>query len=336
MVENHFLSDQFIIDCLQTIYGIKVAAFTCLPLGADIDASVYKARAEDQSSYFVKLKHYSDDDTSAALQLLLHNAEIKEIIAPIKTIDGQPIYHINDFMLVVYPFIEGQDGFSVDLTDDQWIILGKALRQVHEFHLPLSIKDQLKRETYCSPWIDAVRDIYKQIDAGVKAVDDIALKLLMFMKEHRKTIQCLIDRAEQLKIKIKEQPSEFVLCHSDIHAGNVLIANNGALYIVDWDNPIMAPKERDLMFVGAGVGNVWNNPDQEKLFYKGYGQAHINREILAYYRYIRIVEDIAIYCQELLLITGGAKEREIMYKHFIDMFAPQGVVEIAFDTDADL
>ena len=32
------------------------------------------------------------------------------------------------------------------------------------------------------------------------------------------------------------------------------------IYIVDWDEPIMAPKERDLMFIGGGVANVWNKP----------------------------------------------------------------------------
>jgi spectinomycin phosphotransferase len=331
MIENHFLSDQFIINCLYAIYGIKVAALTCLPLGADIDAAVYKAQTEDQSSYFVKLKCYSDGDISAALQLLLHNAGIKEIIAPIKTGDGKSIYHTNDFMLVVYPFIEGKDGFHVALTDDQWITFGKALRQVHELQLPSSIKGQIKQENYSSPWPEAVQDIYKRIDEGLSVTDQTASKLLMFFKEHKKTIQCLIDRAEELEKKIKEQPVEFVLCHSDIHAGNVLVGDNGALYIVDWDNPIMASKERDLMFIGAGVGNVWNSPDQEELFYKGYGQVHINREILSYYRYVRILEDIAVYCQQLLLTTDGACHREIMYKHFMDMFAPQGVVEIALN-----
>lgn len=31
----------------------------------------------------------------------------------------------------------------------------------------------------------------------------------------------------------------------------------------------MAPKERNLMFIGGGVANVWNNPREEKFFYKG-------------------------------------------------------------------
>ncbi len=56
MIEKPPLSDQRIIDCLNTYYGIKVATLTFLPLGADINASVYKAEAHDHSSYFIKVK----------------------------------------------------------------------------------------------------------------------------------------------------------------------------------------------------------------------------------------------------------------------------------------
>ena len=41
---------------------------------------------------------------------------------------------------------------------------------------------------------------------------------------------------------IQETIAEFVLCHSDIHGGNVLIDGNDAIYIVDWDEPIIALK----------------------------------------------------------------------------------------------
>ena len=39
--------DQRIIDCLNANYGIKVARLTLLPIGADLNASVYKAEAHD-------------------------------------------------------------------------------------------------------------------------------------------------------------------------------------------------------------------------------------------------------------------------------------------------
>ena len=83
------------------------------------------------------------------------------------------------------------------------------------------------------------------------------------------------------------------MCHSDIHAGNILIDANGALYIVDWDNPVLAPKERDLMFIGGGQEFAGHTAQEEEtLFYRGYGQTQIDPIALAYYRYERIIQDI--------------------------------------------
>lgn len=353
MIEKQSLSDQRIIDCLNQDYGIEVALITFLPLGADMDASVYKVQSSDQVSYFVKLKRGHHQDIGVTIQLLLHNAGIQEIISPLKTKYGQPRQYIDDFTLIIYPFIEGQDGFVKNLTDEQWVTLGRALRKVHafnvslyelgvplhEFDKPLSLKDQIRRESYSPKWRDTVRKIYASIDGNIIGenivMDEIALKLLAFMKEHRLIIERLVDRAEQLCQKIQEQSPECVLCHSDIHAGNVLIQENGAIYLVDWDAPIMAPKERDLMFIGGGVGNVWNNPREEELFYKGYGKTEINRTTLAYYRHERIVEDIAIYSESLLMSMAGGADRLQMYQHFIDMFEPRGVVDIAFETEVN-
>lgn len=155
------------------------------------------------------------------------------------------------------------------------------------------------------------------------------------MGERREIIHHLVNRAEVLSQKLQEQSPEYVLCHSDIHGGNVLIDESSSIFIVDWDDPIMAPKERDLMFIGGGVANVWNNPREEEFFYKGYGKTEINRTILAYYRHERIVEDIAEYGQALLLTPDGGKERWTMFEQFKGMFEPNGVVDIALKTDID-
>ena len=57
------------------------------------------------------------------------------------------------------------------------------------------------------------------------------------MKKHTITIHRLVGRAEQLCNEIQKQSPEFVLCHSDIHGGNVLIDGNEIIYMVDWDDP---------------------------------------------------------------------------------------------------
>lgn len=324
-----------LIKCLKTYYGVTVATLAFLPIGADAHASIYKAQTSNQVSYFIKLKLGHNHDVSVEIVELLQRTGIQQIISPIKTIHGKSTQPIENFTLIVYPFIEGQDGFSRSLTDDQWIKLGKALKQIHEIEVPSSTQKSIRRETYSPKWRNALRSIYPHIESN-PITDETGLKLQKFMKQTMPDIRRLVDRAEQLAKKLQSHSPKFVLCHSDIHGGNVLIRDASDIYIVDWDEPIMAPKERDLMFIGGGVGNVWNKPFEEKLFYKGYGETEIDSTTLAYYRYERIIEDIAIYSQELLLTTAGGKNRLEMYRHFIAMFEAQGVVDIAFTTDKSL
>lgn len=320
--------EKLIVSCLSAHYGIQAAKVTLLALGADRNARVYRAQTLNQTSYFIKVKSGHHPDTSSEIAELLRSAGVEQIIPPIKTLHGKLTHYIGDSTLIVYPFVDGQDGFHRALTEAQWIQLGKALKQIHALKVPSSMQNRIQKESYSAQWRDAVRSIYTHVETKPIA-DEVGAKLQLFMRKHLPDIKQLVDRAEQLGKQAQEHSPPFVLCHSDIHAGNVLMEGNTALYIVDWDDPIMAPKERDLMFVGGGVGNVWNKPHEETLFYEGYGKTEIDPLLLAYYRHERIVEDIAEYSRELLLKAEG-EDRLEMYKHFIAMFEPQGVVDIAF------
>ncbi|MCE5316224.1 MAG: aminoglycoside phosphotransferase family protein [Parachlamydia sp.] len=320
--------NKLVFSCLANHYHIDVESLTILPIGADRNATLYKAQTRN-ASYFVKIKQGHQDDISVNIVELLSEAGLQETILPIKTIDSQITQRMGDFTVIVYPYIIGQDGFKRDLTDDQWIRLGKAKKQVHEIDVPPPIQKRLRRESYSPKWREAVRSLYPRLESE-PAGDDVARQLLKLMQAQVKSIHRLVNGAEELAQKLQDHPH--VLCHSDLHAGNIFIDEKGAFYIVDWDEPIMAPKERDLMIIGGGVGNVWNKPYEEKLFYQGYGKTQMDRTLLAYYRHERIVEDIAIYGQELILKSPGGQDRWEMYQHFADMFKPQGVVEIAFKT----
>ncbi len=336
MEEKYASLQQDIIHRLYTDYNLEVTLLTRLLIGADMNAVVYKAESYDGASYFIKLRMGHTDDISLSILPLLHTAGVQQIIPPISTKSGNTRSLLRENTLIVYPFIPGQDGFSRPLSNTQWMTLGKALRQVHEYRVPSSVLNRLRRETYSNTWRMTVRSLYTHLDTEPNC-DTTGLKLLKYMKTHRNTIHCLVDRAEALSHKIQKLSPEFVLCHSDIHGGNVIVSDHDTIHIVDWDDPIMAPKERDLMFIGGGVANVWNNPHEEEMFYKGYGITEINKEILAYYRLERIVEDIAVYGQSLLLTQDGDHEdREIMYSHFIAIFEPNGVVDIACKTYENL
>jgi spectinomycin phosphotransferase len=134
-----------------------------------------------------------------------------------------------------------------------------------------------------------------------------------------------------------------VLCHSDMHAGNLLIppgtaGGDPSLFIVDWDNPTFAPKERDLAMIGGS--SVWQTAQEEALFYQGYqsdgSQVEIDGPALSYYRYERIIQDIAAFCQALLLTSAGGEDREQSYTYFTGAFLPGHEIDLALQNDAGL
>ena len=319
-------SEQFIVSQLKNKYGLDVINSKFLSLGADVEALIYKIETSDHSNYFVKLK--KGEPLPFDLPMLLHDEGIEEVIPPVKALDEQAKLFDKGFTLIVYPFVNGRDGFGKSLTDDQWVIFGKTLKRIHQFKIPSLLLPLIKREKFSSEWRDNVRSIYENLDKVIPS-SEIAAQFLVSLEKHKSLILELVDKAQKLSEIIPKQPKDFVLCHGDIHAGNVLITGSGALYVIDWDEPLIAPQERDLMFMGGGVGNVWNNKREGELFYFGYGQTKINKNLVNYYRCDRILKDIVDYYQELLLNKGEYKDRLTSFNQFRAFFESNGVIDIA-------
>ena len=321
------MPEQQILELLKIHYGLDINALESFSGGADANARVYKAAA-NSNSYFVKIKFGHYDQVNLAIIKLLHDAGIKEIIFPILTRAGNLFQQFDEFLMIVYPFIQAPNGFTQDLTDKQWIQLGKALRQVHQTPIPESILQKLRKETYPNKWCDIVKSLYDKINLEISN-DEISEKFKSSFKTNIELIHEVVELTEKLAKQLQPDLDEYVLCHSDIHAGNILVGDNESIYIIDWDEPMLAPKERDLMFIGGGVGNVWNNPKEIPYFYEGYGKTHLDKTILSYYRHARIVEDIALFGQNLLSSDYNDPARLEILPFFNGMFEPNGVVEIA-------
>ena len=336
MLEKPAIQDETITECLRGTYGIEIQQITFLPLGADRNTAVYRAVSDAEIPYFVKLRRGEFDETSVAIPDILSKQGNKYIIAPLSTHSGQLWAELSGFHLILYPFIEGQGGFDIDLSDDDWMIFGQALKGVHSATIPPAIASHIHREDYSPYWREIVQRFQQQIETEI-FTEPVAAKLITFLRGKQHVVSYLVSRAEQLGAVLKSQPEAFVLCHSDIHAGNILIDNHNALYIVDWDQPIFAPKERDLMFVGGGLGGNGHTAEQEEtLFYAGYGQTQINTVALAYYRYERIVQDIAAYCDQLLTTDEGGADREQGLHQLMSQFLPDQVIDLAYRTEKKL
>ncbi|HET7615602.1 MAG TPA: aminoglycoside phosphotransferase family protein, partial [Bacillales bacterium] len=190
---------------------------------------------------------------------------------------------------------------------------------------------QIQHETYSSNCRDVVREFYEQISTR-NSSDPVSEQLAEFWKAKRSVILTMVDRADELAHVLMDQDPAYVLCHGDLHPGNVLVCENGELRIVDWDDPIYAPKEHDLMCFGGGLGFAGESRKENELFYKGYGQCEIDPEALAYYRYERIVADVAAFGEEIFGQQGSVEDRKVSLKLLMNQFQPNEVVEAAHKT----
>ena len=330
MLEKPDIPDELITSCSEEEYRLRVTQLTFLPLGADQSTAVYRVVPDDGTAYFLKLRK-GFDEISVTIPLFLKTQGIQAIIVPFETKSKQLWADLGDFKLILYPFIEGKDGFDMELSDHHRQSLGLALKGIHTAQVPPELKRLIPKETFSPQWRESVRSLQSQVEN--KTFDDpTAAKLAEFMKSKQTEISHLVERAEGLASELQSKPLELVLCHTDIHGGNILISDKDELYIVDWDNPILAPKERDLMFIGGGIDEIWKSKREEAVFYQGYGKTEINLTALAYYRYERIIQDLAVIGEQLLLTDEGGADRERSYGWFTSNFEPRNTIEIADKT----
>jgi spectinomycin phosphotransferase len=329
MLEKPDLADAQLITCLQHNYELQIIQIDFLPLGNDMNTAVYRVVADDAHPYFLKLRSGHFDEITVTIPHLLSEQGMTQVIAPIPTNTGQLWARMDAFAVMLFPFVAGRDGFEVEVSDRQRIEVGLALKRLHTAHIPEAIRQRLPRESYAPYWRDLVRGFQARAEDTAFA-EPVAAQLAALLRAKRPIVDELILRAELFAADLRTRSLEFVVCHADIHAWNLLIDSDGSLFIVDWDTLILAPKERDLMFIGGGTDAVWPSAREHALFYQGYGATEIDMNALAYYRYERIVEDIAAYCEQILLTDQGGDDRAEGLRQLTSQFEPGAVIEIAF------
>jgi spectinomycin phosphotransferase len=330
MLEKPGLPDPLILAAAQHEYGLHASRLAFLPLGADVNTAVYRLETPGGADYFLKLRKGPFDEASVRLPQFLYSQGLRAVIPPLETRSGGLWGNLGEYRLILYPFIEKEE--TVELSDRHWLEFGAALKRLHSLSAPPELKKLLQCEQFSPQGRLSVQAFQKQVQTETFA-EPVAARTAALMRARRIEISRLLRRAEELALALQARPLDFVLCHSDVHVWNLLVSTDGRLYIVDWDNPILAPRERDLMFIGGGVSAALDSQRGAALFYQGYGPVEVDRMALAYYRYERIVQDIYEFCKQLLSSEAGGDDREQSYRWFASNFLPGGTLEIALQTD---
>jgi spectinomycin phosphotransferase len=285
MLEDPGLDPRELAAALRTGFGIEASAFNFVP-GFDMHAASYAV----DGRWFAKVRFGPVAEAPLEVPRALLDAGVDQILAPVRTLTSTLWHPMADGRtLVVYPFVAGRNALDAGMTADQWRTFGTALRAVHDSGLEAVFADRLPAETFALASAAMVRSVLAQ----EPSVDSAAARRLQaVLLEQRGRIGQMLERAEELGAQLRPKPLARVLCHADIHEANLLVADDGRIFLVDWDGPILAPRERDLLFVIGGGITRKVTPQQQAWFFGGYGQVEVDREAIVYYRYERLLEDI--------------------------------------------
>lgn len=305
------MDDQNLIDILHRQYGLHVERLTYLKQAWV--AHCYAVDCARGQRFFCKFyeqerqARFYATDLEFYLSLsdqLARKALLPTVAHPVATRDGRFALSYDDHMLILFHWIEGQTVGFGRLADDVLAQVATLVGRLHKSTPQIEWLDP-PRETFDLPFEEALinnLDVLKTITAadttGKQGLRDLLVP-------RRGKILSLLARLKELQAQVRGTYHAMVICHTDLHGGNMILDPQGGLHLVDWENAVFAPPEHDLHFF------VWEERFWD-LFLPRYQRAFrpvsLDAATFGFYFYRRNLEDLAEWVVRILYEENGEEQ----------------------------
>jgi spectinomycin phosphotransferase len=283
MREQPKIPEERLRACLQDQYDLIPVTLEFIPLGLDYNSWVYRVVSEQGAAYLLKARSGPLYEPSCFVPNYLREQGIASVVAPVPTKSNALWTKLEGWTVIVYPFIDGDTSFT-GMTDEQWKEMGTIFRRIHQVIVPAEGFESLRKETFdpteYARWVRAFETQHLHLRGGGSGSERA---LRADWVAHQSTIHTVVTSLEKLAEALKARTFPYVICHADLHAANLIRDHAGHVFVIDWNDVMLAPKERDFIFV---------REPQADAFWKGYGQAEIDWMALTYYCWERVVTDL--------------------------------------------
>lgn len=322
-----------LLPALRAGYGLAADTITRLPLGYDTNASVYRVAA-DGRAYFLKVRRDAVNEAGLAVPAYLHAQGLAEILAPLPTLTGALWHPHGSHALILYPFLDDAVPLPSGAAAHHWQRFGALLRQVHTAALPPALASLLQRDSFEPLGAEPVATLTARL-ATDPGGDALTQAVVAAWRAHAADIAAVLDRATSLGRRLRAAPpAPLRLVHADPHWDNILVDAHDRLWLVDWDDTLLAAPERDLMFVIGGISADWATPRDTTLFMAGYGPALVDPVALAYYRADWALQDLSSFAAQVLAAAQWDEPtRRDAARLFGGLFAPGAIVPTALGSE---
>ena len=286
-------SDQLRVS-LRDQYGLTAATLAFLPLGQDTSARVYRVVSDQGDRYLLKARSTPVYEPSCLVPRYLKDQGIASVVAPLPTRRGGLWTQVEEWSLCLYPYIEGDSGWDPAYDDTAMERGGRGSPPCSPgatavFGQGVAARRDIDPGEYRRR-IDAFETQHVSHNGGSREEREVRAA----WEAQREVIHTAISSLETLAAEVKERTGPYVICHADIHPSNIIRDDHGRVFVVDWDDVMLAPEERDFLFV---EDSPIDTSTKDSSFFQGYGPADIDWRALAYFRWERVVQDVLEYAR---------------------------------------
>jgi spectinomycin phosphotransferase len=298
-----------LLEQVQSGYGLEVTQLEYLNAGM---VSAYRMTGPSET-FFLKL--FPDTpyghEASARLEgehlLLLGLRELnvlERIPTPIRALDGGTISSFQGLPYAVYRFIEGHTIWET--WQDSLTSIAEILGRLHAGSprlLARHLKFPMPEEDFELPFETKLLEDLKALQHADLASRSGVLVLRDLLLPRQDELLELLNRAKVFQSLARGRSREFVVAHTDLHGGNLLLDPAGQLWALDWETARVAPAEHDLWMVHSRFAD----------FIPAYEQAlgrccELDFDLIGFYFYRRNLEDLAVNVQQVM--DGGRSDEQ--------------------------
>lgn len=269
------IDQQDLLIALESGYGLRDV--TLMPAPRGFVAETYVVTAGDQR-YFAKLvaiSRYSENiEASLPALLEMYQQGFDAINYPVLTNDGQLSMKLDGRLLVLFNYIEAEWTFDYPFAD--YVALITRLNA-------MTVRTPPPREDFALAFRDNLLNHLEAVWAGT-FTHPVELEVQTLLRAERDRLLRDFATMESLMHEMQQTEHEWVLTHGDA-GGNIIKDARGKIYLIDWDDLLLAPRERD----------TWFHADSAEflaLYRARFPGYQVNRRAYAYYLYKRFFDDL--------------------------------------------
>ena len=302
-----------LLESVRSRYGLEVTQLEYLNAGMVSAYRMTDRMTGSGGAFFLKLFPNTPYGFEAAarlegehsLLLALRELNVLERIpTPVHALDGGTTSSFQGLPYAVYGFIEGHTIWET--WQDSLAGIAEILGRLHEGSSRLlghDLKFPMPEEDFGLPFETKLLEDLQTLQNANSVSRPGVLMLRDLLLPRRHELLELLNRAKAFQRLARGYSREFVVAHTDLHGGNLLLDSADQLWALDWETARVAPPEHDL----------WSFHTSFTEFIPAYERAlgrrcEMDFDVLGFYFYRRNLEDLAMNVQQIM--DGGRSDEQ--------------------------